>query len=107
MKKNIRLDTKGQTYVKGTGLSAFGCGSHVACVDACPTDALRFGEAEDLKQHLDGAEILHPEYNTQPRVYYKGLPNRYFIAGAVYGPDTKTREVNQIWNSPHALTMSI
>lgn len=57
------------------------------CVDACPTDALRFGEEEDLKEYLDGAEILHPEYNTQPRVYYKGLPNKYFIAGAVYDPE--------------------
>jgi tetrathionate reductase subunit B len=57
------------------------------CVDACPTDALRFGEVEDLKQYLDGAEVLHPEYKTQPRVYYKGLPNKYFIAGTVCDPE--------------------
>jgi len=56
------------------------------CVDACPTDTLRFGEEADLKENLDGTEILHPEYNAQPRVYYKGLPNKYFVAGAVYDP---------------------
>ncbi|MGD9210961.1 MAG: carboxypeptidase regulatory-like domain-containing protein [Desulfobacteraceae bacterium] len=57
------------------------------CVDACPTDALRFGEREDLKEYLDGAELLHPEYNSKPRVYYKGLLNKYFVAGAVYDPE--------------------
>ena len=33
MEQKPKLDTKGETYVKGTGLSACGCGSHVACVD--------------------------------------------------------------------------
>jgi len=57
------------------------------CVDACPTGALKFGEEEDLKELIAGAEILHPEHGTRPRVYYKGLLNKYFIAGAVYDPD--------------------
>ena len=57
------------------------------CVDVCPTGALRFGEEEELKELIADAEILHPEYGAKPRVYYKGLPNKYFIAGAVYDPD--------------------
>lgn len=57
------------------------------CVDACPTDALRFGEETELKEYIDRAERLHPEYNTQPRVYYLGLLNKYFVAGAVYDPE--------------------
>jgi len=55
------------------------------CVDACPTDALIFGEEEELKDLIDRSEILRPELDTRPRVYYMGLPKR-FIAGAVYDP---------------------
>lgn len=57
------------------------------CVDACPTDALKFGEEEDLKEWIDKAEVLNPEYGANPRVHYIGLPNKYFIAGAVYDPE--------------------
>ncbi len=57
------------------------------CVDACPTGALTFGEEEDLKDLIAGAEVLKPEAGAKPRVYYKNLPNKYFIAGAVYDPD--------------------
>jgi len=57
------------------------------CVDACPTDALRFGEEADLKEYISQAEVLHPEYKAKPRVYYIGLLNKYFIAGAVYDPE--------------------
>ena len=57
------------------------------CVDACPTGALTFGEEEDLKDLIAQAELLHPEYNAQPRVYYIGLLNKYFVAGAVYDPE--------------------
>jgi len=56
------------------------------CVDSCPTGALKFGEEKDLKEWIDKAEILHPEFKTKPRVYYIGLPNKYFVAGAVYDP---------------------
>lgn len=58
------------------------------CVDACPTDALRFGEEEELNKFIaqGGFEVYKPEENTRPRVYYKGLPNKFFIAGAVYDP---------------------
>ena len=55
------------------------------CVDVCPTDALIFGEEEDLKDLMDRSEILRPELNTRPRNYYMGLP-KIFIAGAVYDP---------------------
>ena len=57
------------------------------CVDACPTDALRFGEEAELKEWIGQAEILHPEFKAKPRVYYIGLPNKYFVAGAVYDPE--------------------
>jgi tetrathionate reductase subunit B len=57
------------------------------CVDACPTEALRFGEEEDLKEYINQAEVLHPEYKAKPRVYYIGLLNKFFIAGAVYDPE--------------------
>ncbi len=54
------------------------------CAQACQTEALIFGEEEDLKDRLAEFEPLHPEYGTKPRVYYKGLRNRFFIAGDVY-----------------------
>jgi Fe-S-cluster-containing dehydrogenase component len=59
------------------------------CVQACPTGAIRFIKAEDaqMKQMItqENLEVLHPEYKTQPRVYYKNL-YRYlkcFIAGDI------------------------
>lgn len=39
--ERAKLDTRGETFVKGTGLSAFGCGSHVACVDVKEGKLLR------------------------------------------------------------------
>jgi len=56
------------------------------CVEVCPTEALKFGEEEDLKEDIKRAEVLHPEYKAKPRVYYIGLPKR-FVAGAVYDPE--------------------
>jgi tetrathionate reductase subunit B len=56
------------------------------CVEVCPTEALKFGEEEDLKEDIKRAEILLPEYKAKPRVYYIALPKR-FVAGAVYDPD--------------------
>jgi len=59
------------------------------CVQACPTGALRLSHADDSEmqktiesEHL---EILHPEYNTKPRVYYKNLYRFFkcFIGGNV------------------------
>jgi Fe-S-cluster-containing dehydrogenase component len=56
------------------------------CVDNCHVDAIQFGEESELD--LTGTEILHPEYGTRPRVYYKDLPKK-FIAGTVYDPVAK------------------
>jgi tetrathionate reductase subunit B len=57
------------------------------CVDSCPTGALKWGEEKDLKEDIAKSEVLHPEYKAKPRVYYQGLPNKYFVAGAVYDPE--------------------
>jgi Fe-S-cluster-containing dehydrogenase component len=57
------------------------------CVDACPTGALTFGEESELKDLIAKAELLKPEAGAKPRTYYIGLPNKYFIAGAVYDPE--------------------
>lgn len=56
------------------------------CVDNCHKDVFQFGEESELD--LTGTEILHPEYGTKPRVYYRGLP-KPFVAGTVYDPVEK------------------
>lgn len=56
------------------------------CVDNCHVDVFQFGEEEDLD--LEGAEYLHAEYGTKPRVWYKGLPKK-FIAATVFDPDSQ------------------
>jgi Fe-S-cluster-containing dehydrogenase component len=59
----------------------------------CPTQAIRTLRADDDEMRRmveeEGLEVLHPEYRTRPRVYYKNL-DRYFkafvggtLAGAV------------------------
>ncbi len=55
------------------------------CSEACPTGAFTFGDEEELKDLIAGAEVLHPELGTKPRVYYLGLPRR-FIGGTTYDP---------------------
>jgi Fe-S-cluster-containing dehydrogenase component len=59
------------------------------CVQACPTGALRVVHAEDARMAQmvqdEKLEVLHPEFNSQPRVYYKNL-YRYlkcFLGGSV------------------------
>ncbi len=59
------------------------------CVQACPTDALEIireadGDTGNVPA-LEGAEVLHPEYKTGPRVVYKNLYRymRCFVAGSV------------------------
>lgn len=56
------------------------------CVDNCHLDLITFGEEADLD--LDGTEVLHPEYGTKPRVFYRGLPKK-FIAATVYDPEAR------------------
>lgn len=48
------------------------------CVDACATEALRFGDEDELAEVLAGAEKLTPTSN----VYYLNLPKRW-VAGQV------------------------
>jgi tetrathionate reductase subunit B len=57
------------------------------CADSCPTDALRMVDESELSG-IKGLEVLHPEYGTQPRVYYLNVPGK-FIAGTVYDVLTK------------------
>lgn len=59
------------------------------CVQACPTGALRVQYVEDSEfartVKAEQLEVLHPELNSVPRVYYKNM-YRYtkcFIAGSV------------------------
>jgi NAD-dependent dihydropyrimidine dehydrogenase PreA subunit len=58
------------------------------CVESCPTDAMRFGEEEDLKDLIEGATVLKPGTGCNPRVYYRNIPGK-FIAGTVYDPVDK------------------
>ena len=55
-------------------------------MDNCHLDVIQFGEAEDFD--LTGCEVLHPEYKTDPHVYYRSLPKK-FIAGTVYDPEAE------------------
>ena len=59
------------------------------CAQACPTGALTILHIEDSEMGKivqdESLEVLHPEYQTKPRVYYKNL-YRYlkcFISGTV------------------------
>ncbi len=58
------------------------------CVDACPTDAMLFGEESDLQDFIIGATVLQPETGNRPRVYYRNIPGK-FVAGTVYDPIEK------------------
>ncbi len=64
------------------------------CVEACPTNALIFGDLEDPDSQISKAvaaqdlEDLHPEYGLKTNVHYIGLPKR-FIAGSVVCADNE------------------
>jgi NAD-dependent dihydropyrimidine dehydrogenase PreA subunit len=60
------------------------------CVDACPTDALRFGDYEDFAQELEGAEPRNELAGNGPKVFYLNLPKR-FIATTIMD-----RSVNEV-----------
>lgn len=57
----------------------------------CPTRAMRTLHVEDAEMarivREEGLQVLHPEYGTRPRVYYKNLDRYYavFVAGSVAG----------------------
>lgn len=59
------------------------------CVQVCPTGAMRSFQVDDEAMQTmvrrEGLETLHPEWRTEPRVYYRNL-HRYakcFIGGSV------------------------
>ncbi len=56
------------------------------CVEACPTDAMQFGEEEEMQDLLKDAVVLEPEAGTQPRVYYRNIPGQ-FVGGLLYDPE--------------------
>lgn len=58
------------------------------CVEACPTDALRFGEKEEFGDILKDAYVLKREKGTGPNVYYLNMPGK-FIAGTVFDPEAE------------------
>lgn len=57
----------------------------------CPTRAMRTLHVEDEEMQRivreEGLQVLHPEYGTRPRVYYKNLDRwtKVFVAGSVAG----------------------
>jgi Fe-S-cluster-containing dehydrogenase component len=59
------------------------------CIQACPTGARQFVKATDTQMaeiiKKENLEVFHPEYKTQPRVYYKNLYRflKCFIGGNV------------------------
>jgi len=57
------------------------------CVEACPTDALMFGEKADFEEKfIKGAATLKPETACFPQTYYRNIPGR-FIAGTLFDPE--------------------
>jgi Fe-S-cluster-containing dehydrogenase component len=58
------------------------------CVDACPTQSLKFLEEDEAQALMIQGGVVHPEYKTKPRVYYLNVPGK-FIAGTVYDPFKK------------------
>lgn len=56
------------------------------CVDVCPHEAIIFADETDgifsEAEQGKSLEIYHPEYKTEPRVYWKGLPKPW-ITGTV------------------------
>jgi len=57
----------------------------------CPTEAIRTVHADDAEMHRlvdsEGLQVLHPEYHTRPRVYYKNLDQYFkaFVGGSLQG----------------------
>ena len=69
------------------------------CVEACPTQALTFGDTSDPAAgisklyRLSGIEALHPEYGMRPSVGYIGLPRRFIVGEVVFADKTESAAV--------------
>ena len=71
-------------------------GKQPRCVQSCPAHAIQFGDLDDKASEVakivqsGKAQVLHPEYHTEPAVAYIELQriNSLFIAGAVIFEDT-------------------
>jgi Fe-S-cluster-containing dehydrogenase component len=62
------------------------------CVEACPTEALVFGNLDDPKSKVakllasGNTEAMHPDFAMKEKVTYIGLPKK-FVAGTVVSGD--------------------
>jgi tetrathionate reductase subunit B len=56
------------------------------CVEMCPHEAIVLRDGGLDEREVEAFEVLHPEYQARPRVYWNGLPKPY-IAGTVVSPD--------------------
>lgn len=62
---------------------------HPRIEQSCPTEVFRSLKADDSEMELikaqEGLEVLHPEFGTKPRVYYKNLHlmTKCFVSGSV------------------------
>ncbi|MCF8095603.1 MAG: carboxypeptidase regulatory-like domain-containing protein [Desulfobacteraceae bacterium] len=53
------------------------------CVEMCPTGALSFVDADELKS--SNASSIHPEYGLGERVLYLNIPKKFIAGTVVYG----------------------
>jgi len=54
------------------------------CMMACPSNAIKIGTlAQIWKDTERNKPFLHPEYKTEPRVYYLGLPKTLIVGSLV------------------------
>lgn len=56
------------------------------CVEACATDALRFGDEEDFSEDIASATHIFDREGSKPHVYYLN-PFKLFLSGEVWDPE--------------------